>query len=248
MSGAENKFTPPYGIPFETFQSALKKMEKDGLPNRLDRSYLSSLNGNAQTYTIAACRGFELIDKDGVPTQLLKSLVQAGDDRRPVFEAIVQKHFTPILELGQTNATQAQLEELWTKLYGQAGETRRKAVRFFLALVAASGLQLSKLWKAPKVSTSNGGAKSTSRRERDRKPNSGTGAAASAAAAKLPGDSYTISLNCGGTVTLTVGVNLFDLARHPKDKAFVDELVSRLATYEAVPSPKSPDNEEVDAP
>jgi hypothetical protein len=41
----------------------------------------------------------------------------------------------------------------------------------------------------------------------------------------------TIDLRCGGTVTLSVRANLFEMA--PEDRTFVFSLIDRLAEYQA---------------
>jgi len=225
MADAGIKFTPPYGVSWDTFIRAIDKMQADGLPLRVDRSYLSSQSGNVQTYLMQALRSFGLIDEAGAPTETLKELV-SGEDRPALIGDMLRRDFEPVLSLGSTAATQGQLEELWTEKYSQTGETRRKAVRFFMSGCAYAGIALSKLWKAPRVSGSAPRKTRTVAKRVDGK--SGEAGAKRVAA---DDDSYQVTLRGGGTVTVIVAESHFNLSKNKDDRQFVFGLVDAMTDY-----------------
>lgn len=230
MSDEERKFVPPYGVPWNAFYSAFDRMsdQKDGLPNRIDRSYLSKHSGNVQTYLMQAFRSFELTDQANVPTEALRTLVQTSEDSRPrAVGEMLDRYYTPIIELGTSNATQGELEESWTKVYGQTGDTRRKAIRFFLSACSFSQINLSKLWKAPRSASGASRAKATTR-----KPNGSSAEPAPPQSSRNSADdSYQVTLRGGGTVTVTVIESHFNLSKHRDDRKFVYDLVDAMTTY-----------------
>src|SRR6266404_9089538 len=66
---------PPY-VSFKTFSGFIERMRK-GLPNRVDRSVMSSLSGSSQLQLLAALRYLELASPKGIPTERLSGLVES---------------------------------------------------------------------------------------------------------------------------------------------------------------------------
>jgi hypothetical protein len=103
----------------------------------VDRSYLSSRAGNVQTYLIAAYRAFRLIDEGAHPTAVLLKFADP-EVRKGMIADLLRTYYPTIIPLGQTNSTPAQLAEAFAQAFESVtGESRVKAIRFFLA---ASGL------------------------------------------------------------------------------------------------------------
>jgi hypothetical protein len=108
------------------------------------------------------------------------------------------------VQLGTTNATQLQLEEAFDAT-GVEGETRRKAIAFYLKAAAHAGIATSKQWTVPRV---------TAGRARRKKPPAGVsqgGTTTPPAATSVEGHRQTVNLGSGGTVAVAVSVNLWDL-------------------------------------
>jgi hypothetical protein len=249
VADSDKNFVPPYGVPWETFKNTIEKMAEDGLPERVDRSYLSSQSGNVQTYLMQAMRSFGLIEEDGTVTDLLKELTAAGEDRPQVVARLLHAHFSPIVILGASTATQGQLEEKWTEVFGQTGDTRRKAVRWFLSACAYAGINLSKLWKAPRAA-----APGTSRKAKGgaKKANGSASDSASTGGGGTPpprvGHSLrSFRLPSGGTLTISLDQDVLSLER--VERKFVMGLIDQTEEYvEANPfSPSAPDGDEEDA-
>ncbi|MDX6697696.1 MAG: hypothetical protein QOE65_1093 [Solirubrobacteraceae bacterium] len=150
-------FSPPY-VPFRTLLNAIQRMQDEGMPSRLDRSYLSNLPWSTQNHFLAACRALGLTDNDGKPTRLLVQLVEEPDKRGTVFADVLRSKYPNVVSLG-TNATQEQLEEQF-KPFGLGGSTLRKAVAFYLHAAKFAEVPLSPHFRSPRTTT----RQSTSRR------------------------------------------------------------------------------------
>lgn len=166
----ERGFSPPYNVPFSTFQNTVEKVAAD-LPNKVDRSYLSSRSGSEQSYLISAFRGFGLIDDNYFVTDALRALVADTDGRQARIAALLEQHYPEAVALGRTNATPGELETAFAEMFPRVtGASRVKAMRFFLHAAEYAGVQRSPLWKAPKVGVT-GTRRSRARRAATASPN-----------------------------------------------------------------------------
>ena len=224
-------WTPPYGIPWSTMLHAVEKMGQDGLPNRIDRSYLGNLSGNVQTYLIAAFKSFGLIAEEGnAVLPPLKELAANEAERPTLIAGLLRSYYPKAVELGKTNATLDELSDLFDAEYNVKGATRIKAIRFYLNAAVFAGVQTSPLWKATRGGS---GAPSTPKpksrplRPRARQPRDDQGTTGAA----QQGDAYTVSLRSGGVVGLSVDVNIFELS--VEDRNFVIGLVDKVKGYDA---------------
>jgi len=133
---------PPY-LSFKTFSGFIERMRK-GLPNRVDRSIMSSLSGSNQSQLLAALRYLQLISPKGVPTEKLSSLVESEGIkfRRALREILIASY--PFLFKGfdLQRATIDQLIKQFANA-GGSGDTVRKCVSFFLAAARQAELQVS---------------------------------------------------------------------------------------------------------
>ncbi len=143
-------FSPPY-ISFRTLLNAIQRMHDEGMPSRLDRSYLSNLPWSTQNHFLASCRALGLIDTDGKPTQMLIQLVELPDERPKLVGSLLRTFYPGATSLSQ-NATQAQLEDEF-KGYGLGGSTSRKAIAFFLHAAAFAEVPLSPHFRSPRTTT-----------------------------------------------------------------------------------------------
>lgn len=200
-------FQPPYNIPWNTFLSTVERAAND-LPNKIDRSYLSSAAGNIQTYLIAAFKGFELVDEELRPTGL-KAFAESPEGRPQLVANMLRERYGPIIELGQTKATAGELEHAFDAQFPKiTGESRKKAIRFFLAAAAYAGIQLSSLWKAPKASPTG---------RKPRRSRAATGAPASPPPAapsdsiKPAGKEIVADFGDAGSVTMYVAIDWLKL-------------------------------------
>jgi uncharacterized protein DUF5343 len=162
----QTSFVPPYNIPWATFLSTVERIAADP-PGRIDRSYLGSQSGNVQTYLISALKAFGLIDQDARPTRINEFADPAA--RKPKMADLLREFYPTLVELGQTKATNDELREAFSKAFpGVTGESKVKAIRFFLSAMAYAELPVSALWasvKAPRGTSAKTGAKKTTTRK-----------------------------------------------------------------------------------
>lgn len=222
----DSGFVPPYGVTWSTFVNTLDKMKQEDVPNRIDRSYLGSTAGTLQTYLIAAFRSFGLIEEGGEVKKELVELAKS-EDRPADVAALLEEHYPTVVALGKTKATPAELDELFTQEWDQRGETRVKAVRFYLGAATYAGVQTSPLWKAPRAAPATG-------RRRNRGGRGSTNSDAGGITTSTPpaagSTTKTIMLKSGGSIALTVSVDLFSMS--DADRTFALDLIDKLRKYE----------------
>lgn len=145
-------FSAPY-IPFKTLTNLIQRMAEEGMPDRIDRTYLGTQSGTMQTYLIKTLQSFGLIEgEQGEVTDALRDLVANPDERPTLIGNLVRQYYPEALALGP-GATHGQLEEVFTQHYGVAGDTRRKAITFFLHAAKFAGITLSRHFKMPRASS-----------------------------------------------------------------------------------------------
>lgn len=163
----------PY-LAWRTFYNLILQLDEKGLPTRIDRSFLSQRSGLDQGYLIATLKAFGMIAEDGTVLDPLKELVAARDGRPPIVADLLRAHYPEVFAL-PSNATQAQLDDIFREVFGQSGATLRKAETFFLHGATFAGLKLSPYFKAPR------GVQGASAPRRTRKRTSGRGSTTPAA-------------------------------------------------------------------
>lgn len=214
----------PY-LPFQTFMSLITKMEKEGIPARIDRGYLNYTSGTNQIYLPMALRSFGLLNDDNSATEELTALVKNTADRKKLLGQLVKRHYSKQVALPQ-NATAQMLEETFAPLQG---ETKRKAVTFFLHAAKEAELPLSKHFKAPKAAKSATGTRRT-RRTPAGKPQEQTPPPSNQPTPPAHGGmTRSLELKSGGTLTVSLTANIWDLSED--DERFVMGLVKTMRSY-----------------
>jgi hypothetical protein len=157
---------PPYAS-FATLLHQLERMEREGVPGRIDKSYLIGMAGGTQNQLKHAMRSLGLIGEDGkTPTQALIDLAKKPDERPQLVASILRERFPTLVGLGQ-DATKGQLDEALGE-YQLNGATARKAATFFVSAATYAGIPVS-----PHIKPKAGPGTSTSRRPARRKRNAG---------------------------------------------------------------------------
>jgi hypothetical protein len=140
------KHLPPY-VSYRTFHNFIERLQQQGTPQRIDRSYWSTtLSGSTGPQLMAAMRFLGLIDTHDKPTEKLKLLVPAEGERRlQLIQNIAAEAFGFVLKgnLDIGNATYAQLEEAFYSNFNLTDDVRRKCVKFFIAMAGDGGMTIS---------------------------------------------------------------------------------------------------------
>jgi len=215
-----------------TFKNSLDSLA-EGLPNVIDKSVFAGQSGSVQSQMIAGFKFLGLISDNGQPTSDLKEIAVADEAaRKRAMQRILKQRYTELFALDLTKATAAQLYEKIGTAYNVGGDTREKAVRFFLAAVKYAELPLGRLLLQAKAAT--GGA---SRKRR-------TVGRPSAADDVIDdgddldekqtstGTSRMVQLHGGGTLTISASLDIFKMS--PADRDFVFGLIDMLSKYESI--------------
>lgn len=221
--------TAPYGA-WETMKNALEAFSQ-GVPPRIDRSAFPGLSWNATTRLLNGMRFLGFIADDGTPQATFMLLATEAEElRKTHFSEVLMMRYPELFKLNLAVVTPAHLAETLGAAYNVAGDTREKAVRFFVGAATYAGLTLSPLLRE-RASRPVG----TSRAKRSRVAGSVAirGGQRDLAIVPTHGGSVstrTVTLRSGGTLTLTTAVNFLEISA--ADRQFVFEINDKLAAYE----------------
>ena len=217
-------------VSWTTFKNSLTGLAQ-GLPNRIDKSAFPGLSGGVQAQLMAGLKFLGLIDNDGVPHPSLEALAVTDEtDQKAKLASVLRDRYKAIFALGIDKMTPAQLDDAMTDSYGVTGDTREKAVRFFLSAVQHADIPVSRLLQAK----TNGNGSAGRKKRSTSKPRA-IGDADAGRASTPPGEevnsgkSLTINMRSGGTLTIAASVDFFTLGREDRD--FVFKLIDELNNY-----------------
>lgn len=234
MDQEREPFRPPY-MSFQTFWRFVEELRSKPLPPQIDRSLMRSKSGTDQANLNSTLDAFGLVGPSGEVRAELKALVH-GDEpgRRRVLAEMIRHHYPVPIAVSEQNGTNQQLQEAFRDAYGMtAADTRRKATTFFLHACREAEIELSPYFPSTRAGSGAPGASKPRKPPRRRATtSSGTEANGQTAQGTGPvpaGDAYSVTLASGGTVGVTVSVNLFELSTD--DRNFVIELIDKLKGY-----------------
>jgi len=149
MATRDSDVTAPPYIPFKTLMNLIVRMEDEGLPRRVDRSYLNNMSGAMQAAVMASLRSLGLTGTNGETLSPLAELVDDGDNRAVIMRDVLAKRYQWAITLGEESATQSELDEAFRD-QGISGSTLRKAVAFYLRAAKYAELPLSPFFQTPR--------------------------------------------------------------------------------------------------
>lgn len=224
---AEEKTAAAY-LPFKTFLSAFDVFDH-GVPHRIDRSIWRNQSGVVQSQIIMAFRFFRLIDESDSPRPALEKFVLNKDKRKEYVGALLQHSYRSILDHDLTKTTPKMLNDDFDQ-YRVSGDTKRKAIAFFLQAAQYAELPMHPLLNT-KTRTSNAVS-----RKRRKVGTPGGGKSAAETADVIPpdpgrGETKSIRLRSGAVITLQISANWLEL---PADeRKFVFELIDLFQSSSA---------------
>jgi hypothetical protein len=136
--------TVPY-VSFRTFFNLLERLHSGGIPQHIDRHYWGGfLAGSTGQQVMAALRFFGLITPNDEPTPALERLADPAQ-RKTTLNELLRERYGAIWESGVDPArtTPGHLDSTFKTLYKVEGETRRKAVTFFVHAAKFAEMTLS---------------------------------------------------------------------------------------------------------
>lgn len=235
---------PPY-ISFRSLNNMLDRFKSEGLPRRIDRSYWGSfLSGSTGAQTMVALRSLGLVDASDSPTELLERVSDesaSAEDRKRILAEVLQQRYPDVIALDLARASWGQLEEVFKQKYNLDGETRRKAMTFFINAAQYANIPLSN-HITKRTRTRVAPARSNTRAAPRKTPRNGVGAPGEGdpsaqedeqklvnAKEGLASQSRSVQLRSRGVVTLSYAVDLFDLDE--EDHRFLWGLIEVLRGY-----------------
>lgn len=232
----EPGFVAPY-VPFATFETGVNKLAAlGGIPPKIDHTVFQQMGGVQKGQVISAFKFLGLTDADGVPTKLLSDFALKKDQRPEALRAILKERYPNITEQDLATMSPGQLDaKLSDKRYNVSGATKLKARTFLLKAAEFSGIPLSKLLTAkgprgPRKNNKRAGTTSVKSTPIDY--NNLDGGKSNGNSGSSGGTNKTIKLASGGTVTVSLDVNLLEL--RGSDRKFVFDLIDKLTEYEEV--------------
>jgi Family of unknown function (DUF5343) len=222
--------TPAAYLPFRTFLSAVEAFEH-GIPKQIDRTIWRSQSGFVQGQIMIALRFLGLVDDSDKPTVALHRFVDGKDKRVEHVRALLHHAYRDIIDRDLTKMTPKMLDEAMEQ-YSVTGDTKKKAVRFFL--------QAAKFAELPMHPLLAGQIRNTSGRKPRRKITAGRDNGASSEDSGIEESSSTsgqnqrditsVELKSGGKLTLIINVNLVSLSS--EDRQFVFAMIDKFKEYQ----------------
>jgi len=236
MADEEKKGAAVY-VGWTTFKNALDQLAQ-ALPNRIDRTCFPGQAGGVQSQLLAALKFLDLIDDDGKPTRTLQSLADADSEtaRREQFKKILESQYSKLFALDLTKTTPGELAETMGAEYGVTGDTRAKAIRFFISAASWLNIPMSKLLLKGTPNAPNGASAGPRRRRTPSRPRTPSDEGAEEdddegeEAQPSSGTARTVNLSSGGTLTISVSLDVLRLSA--SDRQFVFGLIDKLEEYE----------------
>jgi len=217
----------PY-LPFKTFLGSLDPFSQS-IPPRIDRT-LWNQSGLVQGLIMNAYRYFHLVDANDKPTPQLQQLVKSkNESRKAQIKDLITISYPEIVSLHDlATMTPKMLDELMEK-YNVTGETKKKAVTFFLQAAKFAEMPLSSFLTEKIRSTSGPRRRPATVSATNNRVTTGTPSGIASTNTKR------IYLASNGTVEMTISYDPFSISKDDRD--FVFELIDRLQQYdEAHPS------------
>lgn len=238
-------------LPFATFLTGLDYLNNIGLTNKIEPSTFVNMNPTNKTQMVSALKFFGLINKENEPQPLLADLVHKTDQRKDIMRQLIEKYYPDIVALDFAKMTPSQLDKaLEGKQYNISGGTRKKAKAFLLKAAKYAGFTPHTLLTKITRNRQRGAAKQTAggskAAQSDTNGNADTPAPPiTQRQDEQQGTKKTIQLKRGGSLTLSLAVNILELKG--EDRAFVFELIDKLEEYEekasALPLPEAAESE-----
>ena len=223
--------SPPY-VSFNTFNTLLDWLKVEGVPLRLDRSFWhDKFSGSTGSQLMASLRFLGLLDGNN-PLPELENLIQAEFDKKSlVLKALIQNSYTFIHFEELHRATPSMLIS-WFKTYPIDGHTLRKAISFFISASIEAELPISNSIKKMSKYRSKSKGLETGHKTSQIKSSSNSISTDinSVNTTKSAINQSTVNLKSGGSLNLSIDVNLFDLSE--TDRKFVLSVIDAVKNYE----------------
>ncbi len=232
--------TPAPYLPFRTFQSALESLEH-GIPKKLDRTMWPSQSGLVQSQILMALRFLGLVDAEDTPTDLLHELVTKKDARANLLESLIIAAYPDIVDHDLTKMSPKMVDDEMDR-YHVTGETKRKAVAFFLRAAKFAGMPMHPLLSSMVRNT--GPRKRKPKGTAISKSSGGDEVVESLPQPQSSTHAKTVNLSNGAVLTMAIAGDPFTLPQ--EERNFVFKLVDEIQDWVAKHPPEIDEDDEVE--
>ena len=216
-------------VGFATFKSAIETLANGVVTNRIDRTTFPGYAGGVQTQLLAGLKFLGLTNGENRPTALLHQLADKDETaRKIVLGETLKARYPALFALDLQKTTPGELAEVMGEVYNVNGDTKEKAVRFFIAAATYAGLKVN-----PLLLKTKGPMIGVRRRRIARRPDEAPDPTPTPATPPVSGTSTNkvIVLRNGGQLTLSANVDVLKLKGD--DRAFVFKLIDEIDAFEA---------------
>jgi hypothetical protein len=218
---------PAAYLPFRTFMTAIEALEH-GIPKQIDRTIWRSQSGIVQGQIMIALRFLCLVDDDDKPTPALQRFVDGKNKRPELVRALLHHSYRNLIDHDLTKMTPKMLDEAMEQ-YSVTGDTKKKAVRFFLQAAKFAELPMHP-WLAGQIRNTTGRKPRRKMREIGSAPEEPQRAENNSSESQR--DITSVDLKSGGKITLIVNVNVVTLSA--EDRQYVFALIDKFKEYSQV--------------
>jgi hypothetical protein len=215
-------------VSWTTFRNSVEQLAQ-GVPNRIDRSVFPGLSGGVQNQLLSGLKFLGLTDEENKPTPTLHALaVPEEEERKKVLARLIRERYADLFNLDLMKATPAELTERMNLSFGVTGDTREKAVRFFLLALDYLGIRVNPL--LTKRKPGNGGG-SPKKRKKAKAAATPEPPPPPAPVPRTVGTARVFKLRTPG-VELTISTSQDFLALVAADRKFIFHLTDQIEEYE----------------
>lgn len=226
-------------LPFRTFTSSVDALEH-GIPKQIDRTIWRNQAGTVQSQILMALRFLGFVDGSDCPTQLLHDYVEQKEHREQTMARVIKTAYAEVVKHDLTKMTPKMLDDSFDSL-GVSGDTKRKAVTFFLKAAKFADIPMHPLLAAQVRNTGPRG-----KRKADRKISDDATTTIKVTTRTPSGvqasNTRSVRLKSGGTVTMTLAYDPFSLSM--EDREFVFDLIDKLQGYSSPDDGNGEDQDE----
>src|ERR1039457_646030 len=145
MADSEKKTAAVY-VSWKTFQNSIEALSKAEIPNVIDKSVFPGMAFSVQNQLFTGLRFLGLIDEKNKPLPDLLELADPVEDhRKKKLKEILQQRYADLFPLNLKKTTPSEIEKKMAESYAMVGDTKEKAVRFFISAAEYVGIELSPL-------------------------------------------------------------------------------------------------------
>src|SRR5690348_4798725 len=143
IEAPRTRVAPAAYVPFKTWLSSFEALQH-GVPRTIDRTIWRNQSGVVQSQILMAFRFLDLVDDEDRPMPALLRMVEQPEQRTDHVRALIFHAYRTIVDHDLTKMTPKMLDDAMSE-YNVNGDTKRRAVSFFLQAARFAGIPMHPL-------------------------------------------------------------------------------------------------------